>query len=68
MKLYEWVFYDVLPVHADFEEVTKDEFAEIMERSRGERKSRKMPDTPGLARFKSLSAPPPRRATSDGNT
>ncbi|KAI9880151.1 MAG: hypothetical protein M1830_005180 [Pleopsidium flavum] len=57
-------FYDVLPTHADFEDVIKSEFFEIMTRSHNERRAPKVPDVSGLDRFKSIRPPLSSRASS----
>lgn len=51
-------FYDIIPTHDDFNEVSKEDFRVLEDRVRNEKRARKKPDLSGLTRFQSLGPPP----------
>lgn len=56
-------FWDTMPLNEAFKDVTKEEFFEVMNRSRREKKARKLPDLSGIQRFQVLGVPPPPKAS-----
>lgn len=54
-------FWDTMSLQEAFKDVDKCDFHEVLLRSRGQQKKRKVPDMSGLARFRIQGAPPPKR-------
>lgn len=56
-------FYDVIPAHDDFKDVTKEDFRVLEDGVQNEKRKKKKTDLLGLDKFKSLGPPPKKTAS-----
>lgn len=61
-------FWDAMPLNEAFEDVGKEDFHEVMNRSKREKKARKAPDLSGMDRFRVVGLPPAKTSTKPGTS
>lgn len=58
-------FWDTMPLNETWKDVGKEDFFEVMNRSKREKKARKAPDLSGMARFTVVGVAPAKTAAKD---